>query len=105
MSSAFSTLNALDRLMPHFLSEPSVLGRVLDGVRESCSVVRRGSRPVRSAKSPLRGVCDCGHVMSMHCASDGSGPCAATDRSPPEATVSRPRNRHKMWVDRPAHPR
>jgi hypothetical protein len=30
-----------------------------------------------SSVATLRGVCECGHVMSMHCASDGSGPCAA----------------------------
>jgi len=25
---------------------------------------------------PTRGVCRCGHVMSMHCHADCSGPCA-----------------------------
>lgn len=29
--------------------------------------------------APPRGLCECGHVMSMHCASDGSGPCAAAN--------------------------
>ena len=33
--------DALDRPMPHLLSEPTVLGQVLDGVRESCCVVGR----------------------------------------------------------------
>jgi len=36
---------------------------------------QRQASPVMQA--PPRGVCECGHVMSMHCASDGSGPCAA----------------------------
>ena len=31
------------------------------------------------AQSPRRGLCDCGHPMSMHCGSDGSGPCAEAD--------------------------
>jgi hypothetical protein len=28
---------------------------------------------------PSRGLCACGHVMSMHCGSDSSGPCAVAD--------------------------
>jgi hypothetical protein len=28
---------------------------------------------------PSRGLCACGHVMSMHCGSDSSGPCAVDD--------------------------
>jgi hypothetical protein len=35
--------------------------------------------PARSAESTPRGVCDCGHPMSMHCHGDCSGPCAAPD--------------------------
>jgi hypothetical protein len=30
----------------------------------------------RDAWQPARGVCQCGHVMSMHCHADCSGPCA-----------------------------
>ena len=30
----------------------------------------------RDAWQPARGVCRCGHVMSMHCHADCSGPCA-----------------------------
>jgi hypothetical protein len=30
----------------------------------------------RDARQPARGVCRCGHVMSMHCHADCSGPCA-----------------------------
>ncbi len=30
----------------------------------------------RPAAQPVRGVCPCGHVMSMHCHADCSGPCA-----------------------------
>jgi len=43
------------------------------------SVVFSGRRASAVAQSPPRGVCECGHVMSMHCAGDGSGPCAAAD--------------------------
>jgi hypothetical protein len=35
-------------------------------------------RPV-DAGAPARGLCACGHVMSMHCGSDSSGPCAVAD--------------------------
>lgn len=42
-------------------------------------VVSSGRPTGPGAQSPPRGVCECGHVMSMHCASDGSGPCAAAD--------------------------
>ena len=42
-------------------------------------VVFSGRRASADAQSPPRGVCECGHVMSMHCAGDGSGPCAAAD--------------------------
>ena len=42
-------------------------------------VVSSGHQNSPRAPSPPRGVCECGHVMSMHCSSDGSGPCAATD--------------------------
>jgi len=28
---------------------------------------------------PPRGLCECRHLMSMHCGSDGSGPCAVVD--------------------------
>ncbi|HSL51729.1 MAG TPA: hypothetical protein VK878_21895 [Candidatus Deferrimicrobiaceae bacterium] len=31
------------------------------------------------AEPPPRGLCDCGHPMSMHCGSDGFGPCAVAD--------------------------
>jgi len=41
------------------------------------------SRPIpererveRDAPEPVRGVCGCGHRMSMHCHADCSGPCA-----------------------------
>jgi hypothetical protein len=30
----------------------------------------------RDAAEPVRGVCRCGHMMSMHCHADCSGPCA-----------------------------
>ena len=33
----------------------------------------------RDAWQPARGVCRCGHVMSMHCHADCSGPCAVTN--------------------------
>jgi hypothetical protein len=33
----------------------------------------------RGAEPTPRGVCDCGHPMSMHCHGDCSGPCAAAD--------------------------
>ena len=35
--------------------------------------------PERDAWQPARGVCRCGHVMSMHCHADCSGPCAVTN--------------------------
>jgi len=28
---------------------------------------------------PIRGLCPCGHLMSMHCHADGSGPCATPE--------------------------
>jgi len=28
---------------------------------------------------PVRGLCQCGHPMSMHCHADCSGPCAEPD--------------------------
>ena len=31
---------------------------------------------LRESAPPVRGVCRCGHVMSMHCHPDCSGPCA-----------------------------
>jgi len=31
------------------------------------------------APPPMRGLCPCGHLMSMHCHADGSGPCATPD--------------------------
>jgi hypothetical protein len=41
---------------------------------------QRSSRDTaRGLEQAPRGVCDCGHPMSMHCHSDCSGPCAATD--------------------------
>ena len=30
---------------------------------------------------PVRGLCDCGHQMSMHCHGDCSGPCAVPNCS------------------------
>jgi hypothetical protein len=31
------------------------------------------------AQPPRRGLCECGHPMSMHCGSDGAGACAASE--------------------------
>ena len=31
------------------------------------------------ADIPPRGLCRCGHPMSMHCHADGSGPCAVAE--------------------------
>lgn len=42
-------------------------------------VVFSRRRTSLAAPPPPRGMCECGHLMSMHCASDGSGPCAAAD--------------------------
>jgi hypothetical protein len=50
-------------------------------VARTSGVVFSGRQAPSAAPSPPRGVCECGHVMSMHCASDGSGPCAAADCS------------------------
>jgi hypothetical protein len=42
---------------------------------------RRPSEPSgeRPSALPVRGLCPCGHPMSMHCHGDCSGPCAETD--------------------------
>ena len=38
------------------------------------------SRPTSlDAEQPPRGPCECGHLMSMHCGVDASGPCAVDD--------------------------
>ena len=50
-------------------------------VARTSGVVFSGRQAPPAALSTPRGVCECGHVMSMHCASDGSGPCAAADCS------------------------
>ena len=48
-------------------------------VAVAAGVVSSGRRISPGAQPPPRGVCECGHVMSMHCVLDGSGPCAAAD--------------------------
>ena len=40
------------------------------------SGARPAHRAARDPESPARGLCECGHVMSMHCGSDSAGPCA-----------------------------
>jgi hypothetical protein len=49
----------------------------LVAVVAGAALAQRQASP--AMQPPPRGVCECGHVMSMHCASDGSGPCAAAD--------------------------
>jgi hypothetical protein len=41
--------------------------------------VRLSPRHSAPLPSPPRGLCDCGHPMSMHCGSDSSGPCATAE--------------------------
>jgi hypothetical protein len=36
-------------------------------------------RTAPGAEAPPRGLCECGHPMSLHCGSDGAGPCAGAD--------------------------
>jgi hypothetical protein len=65
-----------------FLEWPSTTSAAVGAVlvplvAVATGVVSSGRRISRGTQPPPRGVCECGHVMSMHCASDGSGPCAA----------------------------
>jgi hypothetical protein len=66
------------------LDAPPVLSATLGVLLVPLVAVAAGgvlsSLPIaRGAESTPRGVCDCGHPMSMHCHSDCSGPCAAAD--------------------------
>lgn len=46
----------------------------------SSLVPQRDPTPREPAPPPrTRGLCACGHVMSMHCHADCSGPCAVPD--------------------------
>jgi len=51
--------------------------------------IERGDaqRDEQRASPPVRGLCRCGHPMSMHCHVDGSGPCAAPDCRCPGQTA------------------
>ena len=67
-----------------FLEWPSATSAAVGAVlvplvAVATGVVSSGRRISPGTQPPPRGVCECGHVMSMHCASDGSGPCAAAD--------------------------
>ena len=58
----------------------AVLGAVLvPVVAAGAGGALSGLQAARGAEPPPRGVCDCGHPMSMHCHDDGSGPCATPD--------------------------
>jgi hypothetical protein len=47
---------------------------ILSTVEPGCLSLEPGAES--PAPPPTRGVCRCGHVMSMHCHADCSGPCA-----------------------------
>jgi len=85
-----------------FLEWPSATSAAVGAVlvplvAVATGVVSSGRRISPGTQPPPRGVCECGTSMSMHCASDGSGPCAPPIAPAPGATAPPPRNRHKMW--------
>jgi hypothetical protein len=64
------------------LDAPPVLSATLGVLLVPLVAVAAGgvlSSLPRGTESTPRGVCDCGHPMSMHCGGDCSGPCAAAD--------------------------
>ncbi|HZP38717.1 MAG TPA: hypothetical protein VFE48_19710 [Methylomirabilota bacterium] len=48
----------------------------------------------------IRGVCACGHMPSMHCRVDGSGPCAEPGCACEGATIEARDGQHRPRDDR-----
>jgi hypothetical protein len=64
-------------LSPAVSAALGVLLVPLVSVADVGSLSTRGAP--RRAEGPPRGLCHCGHLMSMHCLGDCSGPCAVSD--------------------------